>query len=280
MSSMPFPGGAPRETPWPAGYRSAFLITFDVDVDSGWLRRGVTDPVTLSMGRFEPKVGTPLILDLLADAGIKTTFFVPGWVAENYTPMAESLLKAGHRIGHHGYLHEPGSAFETEQHEEETIQKGLEALKRTLGVVPTGYRAPSWEFTPHTQAILERNGFSYTSDLMDTLVPDYHVIDGRRSNMLNLPVHWVLDDLAHIFYHISARKTILSTDEVLKRYVEEFDAMHAYGGLFVLTLHPRESGRPSRILMLKKFLDYVRSFNDVWIASPDEIVEYWRQTYP
>ena len=104
--------------------------------------------------------------------------------------------------------------------------------------------------------------------------------DGRTTTMINLPGHWILDDLAHFYYHISARKTILSCRQVLELYQEEFDGIHAYGGLFTLTMHPQASGRPSRVLMLKQLIEYVRSFPDVWITSPAELVQYWRSAHP
>jgi peptidoglycan/xylan/chitin deacetylase (PgdA/CDA1 family) len=98
--------------------------------------------------------------------------------------------------------------------------------------------------------------------------------------MINLPGHWILDDLAHFYYHISARKTILSCRQVLELYKEELDGIHAYGGLFTLTMHPQASGRPSRVLMLKSFIEYVKSQKDIWVTSPAELVAYWRKAHP
>ena len=37
---------------------------------------------------------------------LRTTFFVPGWVAETWPDVARSIRDAGHEIGHHGYVHE------------------------------------------------------------------------------------------------------------------------------------------------------------------------------
>jgi peptidoglycan-N-acetylglucosamine deacetylase len=106
------------------------------------------------------------------------------------------------------------------------------------------------------------------------------VVNGRTTSMLNLPGHWILDDLAHFYYHISARKTILSCRQVQELYTEELDGIRAYGGLFTLTMHPQASGRPSRVLMLRSFIQYVKSLGDVWITSPAELVDYWRTTHP
>jgi hypothetical protein len=42
---------------------------------------------------------------------------------------------------------------------------------------------------------------------------------------------------------------------------------------------PPLSGRPSRVLMLKEFMDYVRCFENVWLPSPIDVVEYWRSAH-
>jgi peptidoglycan-N-acetylglucosamine deacetylase len=244
------------------------------------VRRGHTDPITLSMGQIEPTVAVPCTLNLLDHFGIKTTFFTPAWVVEKYTGMVESIVAKGHSIGHHGYLHEPGSAFKSEQEEDDKIGEAIDAYKRILGIRPTGYRAPSWEYSVNTARILEKHGLDYTSDLMNTLLPQYYEFDGRKSKMMNLPVHWVVDDLAHFAYHITARKTILSSQQVLDIYKEEFEGIYAYGGLFVLTMHPQASGRPSRVLMLKKFIEHIKKFPGVWLTTPEEVVKYWQKAHP
>jgi peptidoglycan/xylan/chitin deacetylase (PgdA/CDA1 family) len=274
------PGKSPAVSPWPKGYRSACLFTFDIDVDVSWVFRGIDDPIALSMGRYEPRVGVPLLLNLLDEFDIKSTFFMPGLVAERNMSMLADILKRGHDVEHHGYIHEPPRTFKSEEEEEAALVKGIETLTRLTGRQPRAYRSPFWEFSANTIPLLERHGFEYTGDLMDTLLPDYHVLNGRTTSMINLPGHWILDDLAHFYYHISARKTILSCRQVLELYKEELDGIRAYGGLFTLTMHPQASGRPSRVLMLKSFIEYVRTHNDIWVTSPAELVAYWRKAYP
>jgi peptidoglycan-N-acetylglucosamine deacetylase len=274
------PGKSPVVSPWPQGYRSACLFTFDVDTDVSWVFRDIDDPIALSMGRYEPRVGVPLLLNLLDEFDIKSTFFVPGWVAERNVPMLEQILKRGHDVEHHGYFHEPPRTFKSEEEEEAALVKGIEILERLTGRRPRAYRSPFWEFSASTIPLLERHGFEYTGDLMDTLLPDYHVVNGRTTSMINLPGHWILDDLAHFYYHISARKTILSCRQVLELYKEELDGIHAYGGIFTLTMHPQASGRPSRVLMLKSFIQYVKSKKDIWLTSPAALVAYWRTQHP
>jgi peptidoglycan-N-acetylglucosamine deacetylase len=67
--------------------------------------------------------------------------------------------------------------------------------------------------------------------------------------------------------------------EVLEIYKEEFRAVRACGGLFVLVMHPQLCGRPSRVLMLKEFMDYVKCSENVWLPSPIDVVECWRSEH-
>jgi peptidoglycan-N-acetylglucosamine deacetylase len=94
-------------TIWPDGKQSTLLLTYDMDADSSWISRGLDEPIARSAGQFEVNVGTPCILELMKWFGLKTTFFTPGWIAEQYPKMVEAVAKDGHEIGFHGYLHEP-----------------------------------------------------------------------------------------------------------------------------------------------------------------------------
>ena len=56
--------------------------------------------------RYGPQVAVPRLLRMLDRVGLRTTFFIPGRVAETWPDVARSVRDAGHEIGHHGYLHE------------------------------------------------------------------------------------------------------------------------------------------------------------------------------
>lgn len=49
---------------------------------------------------------TPYILDLLADYGIKATFFMVGKMAKAHQSLVAEIRGAGHRIANHSYNHE------------------------------------------------------------------------------------------------------------------------------------------------------------------------------
>jgi peptidoglycan/xylan/chitin deacetylase (PgdA/CDA1 family) len=265
-------------TVWPDGKRSALLLTYDMDADSSWISRGLDEPVARSAGQFEVNVGTPCILELMKWFGLKSTFFTPGWIAEQYPAMVEAVVRDGHEIGLHGYLHEPPPKL-SEAEEIEAVRRGSAALEAVTGVRPVGYRSPIWQFSANTVRILHQAGFKYTSDFMHTLLPTWNEVNGVPIDMINLPGSWVLDDAVYFQFHITIRTAMRRAADVLEIYKEEFRAVHGCGGLFVLVMHPQLSGRPSRVLMLKEFMDYVKGFEGVWLPRPIEVVDYWRSEH-
>src|SRR5688572_16206134 len=138
-----------KRVSWPGGARIAVMLTLDFAAETLWLSRDPSNarrPGTLSQGTYGAKVGVPKILETLGDAGVKGTFFVPGWTVEHHTDRAEMILKGGHEIGHHSYSHAWPDPDAPERDVEE-MERGLDSLKRVLGVVPKGYRSPAGETT-------------------------------------------------------------------------------------------------------------------------------------
>lgn len=96
--------------PWPNGAKVACAITFDMDADSLVHLEHPKDSIrrvsTISMLRYGPQVGVPRILEAYRRYGIKQTFFVPAWCIEQYPRAIEAMVKDGHEVGFHGYIHE------------------------------------------------------------------------------------------------------------------------------------------------------------------------------
>src|SRR5204862_1641438 len=144
----------------------------------------------LSQGAYGPKVGVPLILDFLDANELTATFFVPGWTAERHAATVAEIHRRGHEIGHHGYLHEALEGRSRE--EEEAILTGSSKILADItGMRPVGYRAPLYEITHETAALLAKHGFLYASNLQDSLWP-YRYAD--TPSLVELPASWILDD--------------------------------------------------------------------------------------
>tara|TARA_B100000809_G_C15095406_1_gene514797 strand:- start:701 stop:1042 length:342 start_codon:yes stop_codon:yes gene_type:complete len=94
----------------------------------------------MSRGEFGPNVGVFRILDLLETYGVPATFFIPGFIAETNEETVVEILRRGHKIGHHGYMHEPPATLEP-QKEAEVLDRGLQILDRITGQRPLGHLA-------------------------------------------------------------------------------------------------------------------------------------------
>jgi peptidoglycan/xylan/chitin deacetylase (PgdA/CDA1 family) len=266
---------------WPHGARCAVMLAFDFDAETLWLSRDPTNAKrlgVLSQGTYGAKVGVPKIVETLEEAGVPATFFVPGWTAEHHTDKVELILKHGHEVGHHGYLHEWVDP-EDPAREEEVFVKGLEALQRTVGVKPVGYRSPAWESSHNLISLIDKYGLRYDSSLMDQINPYHHTLADGRRGPVELPVHWSLDDAPFALFSVKSPRTIVSNEQILSVWKEEFREIYRWGGLFSMTMHPQVSGRPSRIALLRELITWIRTFPGVWFARGGEIAEAWSQAH-
>jgi peptidoglycan/xylan/chitin deacetylase (PgdA/CDA1 family) len=266
--------------PWPGGAQCAVMFTFDFDAETLWVSRDPSNwkrPGTLSQGTYGGKVGVPKILELLRDYGLKATFFVPGWTAEKYKSRLEAVLHDGHEVGHHGYLHEWVDP-DFPQQEREALEKGLAALKATVGVQPGGYRSPAGETSQNMLGLLAEYGFLYDSSLQDDIRPYQLRLSSGAAGPIELPWHWSLDDAPYMLFSLKNPRPIMTNSHVMEIWVAEFQEIYRQGGLFNLVCHPQVIGRPSRLTLLRDFIDYTLKFPRVWYATGREVAEAWIQS--
>jgi peptidoglycan-N-acetylglucosamine deacetylase len=254
---------------WPGGAQSAAAITFDFDAEEVWIAENPANasrPGVLSQGTYGARVGVPLILQILERREIHATFFVPGRVAEHYPTVVRAIVDAGHELAHHGYTHTSPTVLSPGAEEDELV-RGLEILS-SFGTPVTGYRSPAWEFSEHTLALLARHGFRYSSNLMDDIRPYRHGVSG----IVELPVHWTLDDAPHFsFSGASWTKKIATVDEVRSIWADELAGLHELGGSAILTMHPQVIGRPGRLPLLEETIEGLQRRPETFIGTCAQI---------
>ena len=180
--------------------------------------------------------GLERVVEVLDRHGARATFYVPGaTLLENPAVFAE-LVAAGHELAHHGFAHLPTTACD----ERAELERGLDALA-TIEVTARGYRSPGWELTPVTSALLPELGFVWDSSLMGDERPY------RRGPLIELPVHWRLDDVP---YWTALR----DPREVLAIWTAEHDHHQEH---VTYTIHPELTGRGHRLTLLDGLLDHV-----------------------
>ena len=229
---------------WPGDIRCVAMLTFDVDGVSGLINRfpqAPQHPSLMSLGEFGPRVGTPRILELLDKYNIKASFFIPGYVAEEYPALVRDIVRRGHEVGHHGYMHEPPSTLSPSE-EAEVLDKGIDILESLTGERPKGYRSPGWELSQHSLDYLSQRAFLYDSSLMENDVP--YFVESSHGRLVELPVQWFLDDVPYyVFLPVMGRRGRLpGVEEVYENWAAEFDGAYRFGRAFMLTMHPGSRG--------------------------------------
>ena len=160
--------------PWPDGARCAVAMTWDMDADSAfnWYNKETADNLVAAQSwtRYDPLIAIPRLVEQFARRGLHLTFFVPGWVIEKYPAQIDLLLKNGHEIALHGYLHERSNEIANDE-EHYWLGRGLNAYRKHLGAGPRGWRAPSFVFSKHSLRYLLEAGLEYDSSLMGDDIP-------------------------------------------------------------------------------------------------------------
>lgn len=123
-------------------------------------------------GEYEDRVveATGRLLIILQRANVRATFFVLGYVANQFPELIKKVADAGHEIGLHGYYH-----FRVDQSNKEKfledLAKGRDAVVQASGAVPRGFRAPMFSINGNSLwalEVLESEGFAYDASVFPT----------------------------------------------------------------------------------------------------------------
>jgi peptidoglycan/xylan/chitin deacetylase (PgdA/CDA1 family) len=100
---------------------------------------------------------TPLILDTLAEKGVRATFFVLGSHAERWPELVRRVSQEGHQLGNHGYFHRK-LQFRSPFYVSRDIRLGIRAIRRAGAPAPRYFRAPHGFRSPWTTPIARAYG--------------------------------------------------------------------------------------------------------------------------
>ena len=262
---------------WPGNAKCAAAITFDIDADSlirdARREDGELRLQAISMGQYGPTVAVPRILESYRRYGLTQTFFMPGWVMENYPDTVDAILKAGHEIGHHSWRHEDPMNHSDEE-EAELFDRAMDVHMKLTGRHPRGYRAPVYSITPAILKRLIEHDFLYDSSMMADDLP--YLVETETGHLIELPPHWGNDDwppFAH-FAEINYMMPVRGPSAGIAPFFEEFDAMYEAGGFWMPVLHPFLTGRLARWREVERYLEPILEKGDVWFATLEEIANH------
>lgn len=149
---------------------------------------------------FESRVvrNTRKLLELFHDHGVRSTFFVLGWVAERFPFLVQEIAGLGHEVASHGYHHELVYALSRDRFRED-VRRAKRTIEQAAGCEVRGYRAPSFTIVRNSLWALDvliEEGHEYDASIFPIHhdrygIPDAprhaHVIGRPAGNIVEVP---------------------------------------------------------------------------------------------
>ena len=288
-------GPNPPDPQWPDGARLAVNFVINIEEGSEYSipdgdgfsessltespgspnRPGSRDLAAESMFEYGSRVGFWRVLRLFQDRGMPATFFTCAVAVERNAKLAEAIRSSGFDICCHGWRwieHFKLSPDEEQAH----IQRAVESLTQTLGERPLGWYCRHGPSEATRQFLVAEGGFLYDSDAYNDELPYWVEVDGNPH--LVVPYSLTHNDSKFA-------RGWLNTGQQFFEFVRDgFDMLYAEGTtqpkMMSVGLHTRLIGHPARAAGLARLLDYINSFNDVWVAGRLDIARHWRHHHP
>ena len=157
------------------GAESEITNALSFDVEHWYTATLLSDEIRNPQVHIDESV--QIVLDLLAEYDVRSTFFIIGAVANEHPELVGKIVDAGHELASHGQTHTPLPQLTPDEFESE-LKTSRSALEDTTGVSPEGFRAPNFSVTKKTSwafSKLAASSYQYDSSVFPMRTPMYGV---------------------------------------------------------------------------------------------------------
>lgn len=213
---------------------------------------------------------------LFTGAGVPLTIYGVASALARSPEQVAAMKDAGWEIASHG--------LKWVEHKDmpEAEERAAIAEAIRLHTEVTGERPRGW-YTGRCSAntvrlVAEEGGFDYVSDTYDDDLPYWQEVGAR--DQLVIPYTLDANDM-----RFAVSPGWITGGQFFDYLRDAFDTLYAEGQggapkMMSIGLHCRLIGRPGKIAGLKRFLDYIGEFPDVWTARRIDIARHWAATHP
>jgi len=227
-----------------------------------------------SMYEYGSRRGFWRLHKLFQEKKIPITIFGVAMALERNPEVCSAIKNGNYEIACHGWR------WIDYQNVKKSVEKkdmklAIKTIKKIFGERPLGWY--TGRCSPNTRdLVFEDGGFLYDSDSYSDDLPYWEY----KKNKKQLIIPYTLDNNDMRF---ATNQGFNSGDQFYTYLKDSFDALYDEGKtnpkMMSVGLHCRLIGRPGRFQALKKFIDYVLKFDDVWICKRVDIAKHWIKNY-
>jgi allantoinase len=298
--------GYGRDVPharWPGGARIAvqFVLNYEEGGENSVLHGDAGSEVFLSemfnpasfaarhqsmetIYEYGSRVGVWRILREFERRGLALTVFGVSMALQRHPELTAAFKQLGHEIACHGWRWISYQNLD-ESTEREHMRIGMDIIQQMTGERPLGWY--TGRDSPNTHRLVaDDGGFAYHSDSYADDLPFWQRLaksDGSLTTQLVVPYTLDSNDM-----RFSSPQGFAQGEDFYTYLKDAFDVLYAEGDpsgldrpkMLNVGMHCRLLGRPGRMKSLQKFLDYVQSHPQVWVARRIDIARHWAATHP
>jgi putative urate catabolism protein len=298
MSNSDYPrdmsgyGQRPPDAEWPNAARTAvqFVVNYEEGGENCVLHGDATSEAFLSeivgaqpipgqrhmnmesLYEYGSRAGFWRLHRLFTERTMPVTVFAVAMALERNPEVVAAMTAAGWEIASHGYRW-IDYQFIDEATERKHLRRAIETHERISGARPSGWYLGRCSPNSHRIAAEEGN-FVYNADSYADDLPywDYSF----ETPQLMVPYTLDANDM-----RFATPQGFNSGTQFFDYLKDTFDVLHAEGGrMMSVGLHCRLAGRPGRAAAVARFVDYVASHDDAWVATRLDIANHWRRVHP
>jgi len=287
-------GAKPPFAAWPGGARIAvsFVLNYEEGAENSVLHGDAGAETFLSemvgvaavpgarhvsmesLYDYGARAGFWRLKRIFDEAGLTLTVFGVAMAMQKNPAVVAAMLESGWEIASHGYRW-INYQYVPEAVEREHMKLAIEIHKDMTGERPLGWY--TGRTSPNTaRLVAEEGGFLYDSDSYSDDLPYYDLTHGKQ-----LIVPYTLDSNDMRFVAPQGFNAGAQFFDYLK---DAFDVLYEEGAeapkMLSVGLHCRVAGRPGRAASVRRFLDYVKAHEGVWVARRVDIARHWHHVHP
>ncbi len=289
-------GATPPDPKWPGGARIAvqFVLNYEEGGENSILHGDAASEAFLSdiagaapwpgqrhwnmesIYDYGARAGFWRLHRLFTGADIPVTIYGVASALARSPEQVAAMKSAGWEIASHGLKWVEHKDM-PEEEERAAIDAAIRLHTEVVGTRPLGWYTGRCSANT-VRLVAQEGGFAYVSDTYDDDLP-YWLEVGDRDQLI-IPYTLEANDM-----RFATAPGYITGEQFFTYLRDAFDVLYAEGQagapkMMSIGLHCRLIGRPGKLAGLKRFLDYISEYEDVWTPRRIDVARHWAKTHP